>query len=91
MPETAVATAQPDDEVVVQVSDLKRMEEGLNAAYWWSISEDMVTAYRTLDVDGKRSKSAITVQLEDALQACQATLKLAEKPDGDSEETPAAE
>lgn len=66
------------DEVVVSVGDLQKMRDGLNLAYWKSVSEDMVQAYKTVDVDGRRSKSALTTQLEDALQVAEAATKLAD-------------
>jgi len=73
----------PVEEVVAQTSDIKTIHEALNAAYYKSISEDMVEAYRQLDNTGRTSPQ--TAQLETALGKATAILELAKGNDNEEE------
>jgi hypothetical protein len=67
-----------ENEVVVSAPDVQKMRDALKTAYWKAVVEDMNQAYRALDTDGSRSRSALTGQLEDALQTAEAAMKLAD-------------
>lgn len=76
---------EPAEEVVAQTADIQTIHDALNTAYYKSISEDMVEAYRQLDNNGRTSPH--TSQLETALGKAAAILELAKGNDEEQEDS----
>lgn len=72
------------DEVPVLVDDLNTIRESLNAAYYKSMSEDLVDTYRTLN--RRQSIAPLTKDLERTIQKVDAYLEEAKGDDEQGEE-----
>ena len=65
-----------DDEIVAPITYVIEIRDALNTAYYKSLSEDHVQAYRALNTGPFKSRH--TNQLEEALRKAEALAKLAE-------------
>jgi hypothetical protein len=75
-----------NSEVSVTRTDVETILEALNAAYYKSLTEDLVDQYRSLD---QRMKvSALTSQLEQALEKVTAYVQLLNDETEDNEDVP---
>jgi hypothetical protein len=76
---------EDDQPILVDVSDLRRIQESLNAAYYKSLTEDLVDTYRTLNK--RQQESPLTKDLEVSLARVTEILAPPEKTDSGEDES----